>query len=135
VAKRKRTDRIVFHHSAGARATVEEIRQWHQARGWDDIGYHFVIPPEGPFEVGRDIHLVGIHAPGRNSSSIGVCLVGHFGKTEPTASQINEALRLYHQVCRAYSKRLTIEFHHEECPGAKLDREAFTKTLYELGGF
>jgi N-acetylmuramoyl-L-alanine amidase len=130
--QRTETNRIIFHHSASATGTVEEIRSWHIARGFGDIGYHFVIPLDGPFEPGRKVQATGAHAQGRNSDSIGVCIVGHLGRTEPTDSQINQSAKLYHDLCRVYCKELKIEFHHEECPGRLLDREAFTKTLQEM---
>jgi len=29
---------------------VKEIREWHLARGWRDVGYHFVIRRDGTLE-------------------------------------------------------------------------------------
>ena len=128
--RRKYTERIIFHHSAsGPTTTLADIREWHLARNFEDIGYHFVIPCEGKAERGRDLHAIGAHANGRNADSIGVCMIGHFGEYGPTDNQINEAAQLYHGLCRAYSKKLLIEFHHEQCPGKLLDRAAFAKTL------
>ena len=72
---------------------VDEIRRWHLDKGWDDIGYHFVIRRDGAVEVGRDLKYVGAHARGANRTSIGVCLIGGIdedGKPDAnyTASQI-----------------------------------------------
>jgi N-acetylmuramoyl-L-alanine amidase len=76
---RKRTDFIVLHCSAtracqdiGAR----EIRRWHVAKGWKDIGYHFVIRLDGRIEKGRALDLIGSHVAGHNANSVGICLVG-----------------------------------------------------------
>lgn len=55
---------------------VEEIRRWHLARGFSDIGYHFVIRRDGTIEEGRLKNLQGAHVEGFNESSIGTCLVG-----------------------------------------------------------
>lgn len=57
---------------------VAEIRQWHLARGWSDIGYHFVIRRDGTVERGRPVARKGAHcaARGGNTASIGVCMVG-----------------------------------------------------------
>jgi hypothetical protein len=132
---RKETNRIIFHHSLSDFGDVDIIRQWHIDRGFVDIGYHFVVPLSGSLQSGRKLQLIGAHAgtprPSRNGDSIGVCLVGNFANTPPTDSQINECARLYHDLCRAYSIKLTIEYHHEQCPGVLLDRAAFTKTLYD----
>lgn len=76
---RKRTDFIVIHCSAtGPNADIgrAEIDQWHKARGWTGIGYHYVIRRDGTVESGRKENSVGAHAQGVNSTSIGICLVG-----------------------------------------------------------
>lgn len=55
---------------------VEEIRRWHKARGWLDVGYHWVIRRDGTVEQGRSEWEVGAHARLHNLHSIGICLVG-----------------------------------------------------------
>jgi len=72
-------DKIILHcsatkpdHDIGA----DEIRRWHKARGWSDIGYHYVIRRDGSLEPGRDEARVGAHTQGYNQGSIGVCVVG-----------------------------------------------------------
>lgn len=71
--------RIVIHHSASSRdrTTKEAIRQWHLDRGWDDIGYHYVITGDGFTNYGRPIERPGAHAIGYNDISIGICLTGN----------------------------------------------------------
>jgi hypothetical protein len=80
---------IIFHCSASSFGDGEEIDRWHKDRGWDGIGYHFVIlngfrsagkynaKDDGIIEVGRPIEKAGAHCKGRNSNSIGVCLIGN----------------------------------------------------------
>ena len=55
---------------------VKEITQWHKARGFFTIGYHYVIRRSGTIEQGRDVNQAGAHAVGYNAHSIGICLVG-----------------------------------------------------------
>jgi N-acetylmuramoyl-L-alanine amidase len=55
---------------------VQIIDQWHKARGWKGIGYHFLICPNGKLEVGRLLDEIGAHAEGYNKDSIGICLAG-----------------------------------------------------------
>lgn len=78
--KRTATKYIIVHCSATKPSMdigVEEIRRWHtQERGWEDIGYHFVVRRDGTIENGRDETMIGAHAPGFNQHSIGICLVG-----------------------------------------------------------
>lgn len=76
---RTRTDHIVIHCSA-TRAIQDigasDIRKWHMAKGWRDIGYHFVIRRNGKVEKGRALDAIGSHVAGHNANSVGVCLVG-----------------------------------------------------------
>jgi len=55
---------------------VEEIRKWHKAKGWDDIGYHYVIRRNGTVEAGRSLDFQGAHVLGHNHESVGICMVG-----------------------------------------------------------
>lgn len=56
--------------------TAEDIHGWHLARGWDGVGYHFVIRPGGLIERGRPTYWKGSHVRGHNHESIGICLDG-----------------------------------------------------------
>lgn len=76
---RKRTDYLVVHCSAtppNLDIGAAEIRGWHKAKGWADIGYHYVIRRNGIVEAGRPENLVGSHVQGHNSNSLGICMVG-----------------------------------------------------------
>lgn len=55
---------------------AKEIHSWHQAKGWDGIGYHFVIRRNGEVEAGRPEYWKPAHVKGLNAVSLGVCLVG-----------------------------------------------------------
>ena len=70
---------IIIHCTAtkeGQNFTVDDIRRWHIARGFNDCGYHLVIRLDGAIELGRPIETVGAHCMGHNSSSIGIAYVG-----------------------------------------------------------
>jgi len=132
--KRKKTNRVIFHHSLSPDVGVEEIRTWHvDGNGYDDIGYHFVIRADGLIETGRHEKYIGAHAKGKNGDSIGICLAGDFRKHPPTQSQIDSSRALYYSLCKLkYKKLLKIEFHRTKenpCPGVMLDRTAFKKAL------
>lgn len=61
---------------------VAEIARWHKQRGWNSIGYHWVIDRDGAIAKGRDESTPGAHVAGHNTGSIGVCLIGGFGSNE-----------------------------------------------------
>lgn len=66
---------------------VPDIRAWHIERGFDDIGYHYVIRRDGTLEFGRELNIPGAHAKGNNANSIGICLVG--GKAGDGSPEFN----------------------------------------------
>lgn len=71
--------RIILHCTATQESlpvSVDEIRQWHLKRGWDDIGYHYVIQRDGQIELGRPVADQGAHVKGENVDSVGVAYVG-----------------------------------------------------------
>lgn len=73
---------IVIHCTASRNGRVKpinEIRADHLARGFNNVGYHYVIQPDGHVDLGRDEEQPGAHAKGHNAHSIGVCLVGGLG--------------------------------------------------------
>lgn len=77
--KSRRIDQIVIHSSAtppGMYVDLEKIREWHYARGFSDVGYHYVICRDGELQAGRKEHRTGAHVKGHNARSIGVCMVG-----------------------------------------------------------
>ena len=70
---------IIVHCTAtqeGKDYTVSTIDQWHRQRGFDCIGYHYVVYRDGTVHTGRSIYKVGAHCKGHNTNSIGVCYVG-----------------------------------------------------------
>ena len=117
---------IVVHHSATNNGSAESFRRSHKARGWNDIGYHFVVTngkggPDGEIQKGRDLRKQGSHAKGRNSDSVGICLVA---TDKFTAAQQESLVVLLTEVCQKYKidpSEKTIQRHHEQCPGPGLD--------------
>ena len=63
-------------------AKVAEIRRWHQAKGWRDIGYHFLIDRDGTVAKGRPVEQTGAHVQGHNTGTIGISLFGGHGSAE-----------------------------------------------------
>tara|TARA_R110000868_G_scaffold189695_2_gene433111 strand:- start:159778 stop:160152 length:375 start_codon:yes stop_codon:yes gene_type:complete len=72
----RRITKHIIHCSDSEHGDVEEVRAWHLARGFRDVGYHFIIKRSGVVEVGRMMDEVGAHCKGYNAESIGTCLIG-----------------------------------------------------------
>jgi hypothetical protein len=95
---------LFVHHTAGKnydsnpKATMRAIYWYHVVRqGWCDIGYNFVIGPDGTVFEGRyarhykpwELHdgessggrvVAGAHTSGYNSGSLGVSLMGNYSQ-------------------------------------------------------
>lgn len=85
---KRRIDYIVVHSTAtheGQDYSVEQIRKTHKAKGWGDIGYHYVVYRDGTLHLGRDVDLAGVHARNYNAHSIGIVYVGGCEKTSSKA--------------------------------------------------
>lgn len=119
---------IIIHCSAtpeGKDYTVSQIREWHLARGFKDIGYHYVIYRDGSINVGRQENVIGAHCTGHNSKSIGICYIGGMDSTNKKAKdtrtdkQKESLIKLLKQLKSKYPKA-TIhghrEFANKDCP-------------------
>lgn len=90
---------LVIHHTAipdqdqyqGA-TTVRGIQGFHQnGRGWIDIGYHFLIGPEGIIYQGRPETVRGAHAT-PNTDKVGICLIGDYQDNDELKPETRQAL-------------------------------------------
>lgn len=98
---------IVLHHSASRHGTTASFDRDHKKKGWDGIGYHFLIGngvdmPEGqvdPTFRWRQ-QREGAHAGASplskpyNDLGIGICLVGNFDTDEPSDYQVQRLVHL-----------------------------------------
>lgn len=93
----RKIDKIILHCAAtkeGQHFTVEDIDRWHKQRGFNKIGYHFVIYLDGSVHKGRDIAEIGAHCLGQNANSIGICYIGGLdanGKPKDTRTDAQKA--------------------------------------------
>ncbi len=70
-----------------------EIRRWHLARGWRDIGYHWLIDRDGQIAPGRPETEIGAGVEGHNRGVIHICLIGGHGSaaTDPFTGNFTAA--------------------------------------------
>lgn len=137
---------IVVHHSASPTGNAASFDRTHRDKGWDGLGYHFVIgngssSGDGQVEVGYRWaqQMQGAHAGNYefNQHGIGICLVGDFEKHgPPSAAQMN-SLRSLVAFLQARCSIPTNEIighgnvpgRNTECPGRYLDMMAFRGSL------
>ena len=128
LAKSKRTiNEIIVHCSAtqeGKAFTTADIKKWHLARGFSDIGYHYVVYLDGSVHDGRNINIAGAHCTNHNAHSIGVCYIGGLDKNNKpkdtrTDAQKKSLLNLLTQLKKLYPKANIYphsKFSNKACP-------------------
>ena len=97
----------VVHHTAGgvpatpakSAAIVRAIQTYHvKSNGWNDIGYNFLVDPFGQIFEGRGggmtRNVIGAHAEGFNTGSVGIAVLGSYGSTAPTKAAKDALARL-----------------------------------------
>ena len=126
---------IIVHCSAtpeGKDFTVADIKRWHLARGFSDIGYHYVIYRDGSIHTGRDESIIGAHCTGHNTNSIGVCYIGGCvsnGKTPKdtrTPQQKQSLVKLLKELKTKYpqaSIHSHRDFANKACPSFDATKE------------
>ncbi|MDX1907990.1 MAG: N-acetylmuramoyl-L-alanine amidase [Bacteroidia bacterium] len=87
---------IVHHASSPATSTnwtavVLAIWNYHTVtNGWCDIGYNWLIDPNGVIYEGRGggNNVTGAHFCGQNNQTAGICLLGNLDQNQPTAAAL-----------------------------------------------
>lgn len=138
-AEKRKWNYIVIHHSAGPTGGAKAFDRFHrEVRGWDELGYHFVIgngtdTADGQIEVGPrwTTQKHGAHAktPDNkyNDHGIGICLVGNFENQRPTAKQMASLTRLVAYLADTYRIPPGNIIGHKmtgkvtDCPGRYMD--------------
>lgn len=98
---------LIVHHSATPNGVtdyvqvVRDIYLYHiNTNGWDDVGYNYLIAPDGTLFAGRDgqgkedDNIKGAHFCGKNSYTMGVCLVGNYSQIPPTDTMMGSLVSL-----------------------------------------
>jgi hypothetical protein len=137
---------IFWHCSDSLFGDVDLFREWHKARGWTDIGYHFVVlngrvksaneynpALDGIILPGRDLDgdgdvedEVGAHAYGHNRGSLAICLVG---KTAFSPKQMGSIYGLTLALLAKYNGTVdNVHGHYEvdnrkTCPNLNMVKE------------
>jgi len=132
----RKINKIIIHCTAtpeGREHDVADIRRWHLKRGFNNIGYHFLIHIDGTIELGRSIKKPGAHTAYHNQDSIGICYVGGMSKDMKkakdtrTQAQKDSLIKLMHELIYKYNKDMTIHGHNEfankACPSFNVQEE------------
>lgn len=127
---------IVIHHSATPAGSAKSFDRMHREKGWDELGYHFVIgngteSGDGQVEVGQrwTKQKWGAHAKTAdnlyNDYGIGICLVGNFDIEKPTPAQMRALAKLTAYLMQTYKVPPSRVLGHSDtkptdCPGRNM---------------
>lgn len=135
---------LIWHHfyrpSAAqyeGRKTMLGVRRYHkQNKRWRDVGYPWLLAPDGTIFTGRTLKWSGAHCIGRNRDSVGIgmCLNGDVEPLSDFPEMERAVLDISAAICKVHG--LTEEglyFHRDfaskSCPGKLLDRGYYRDRL------
>jgi hypothetical protein len=145
----RRWSAIIIHHSASENGNAAIFDREHKQRGWEGVGYDFVIgngtdSDDGEVEVTFrwSKQMQGAHTgetPNNwaNEEGIGICLVGNFNETVPTTRQLQSLAKLTSflqqrygiSTNRIYGHGTTPGTHPTDCPGKNFPMWKFKSML------
>lgn len=99
---------LIVHHSAGF--TNYNDYQWVVAyywdlhvntNGWSDIGYNWLIDPNGVVYEGRGSGHLGSHFSCMNSGTLGICFIGNYVSNSPARAGLQKLSEiLLYEACQ-----------------------------------
>ncbi|KAK3548687.1 hypothetical protein QTP70_016435 [Hemibagrus guttatus] len=131
----KPAEKLIIHHTAlwscwshmQSISQLIHIQHLHiHERGFNDIGYNFLVDQTGVVYEGRGWGIVGAHAKTHNHNSVGVAFMGNFNDESPSLQALSAVRALIqHGVAKGYLQpSFEILGHRDiadtQCPGEKL---------------
>jgi hypothetical protein len=120
---------IILHHTGSADTPVK-VERMHRlgeqddilgranawAKGlkgsrWADVGYHYMIAPNGTIYEGRNISFIGAHVFGHNNNTIGVAFLGDFTNRPITGAALAAFQNLRASLESISGKSLSLATH------------------------
>lgn len=133
--ERHRIKRMTVHHSAvilgdnaDAPAHIRSHQRSHQARGWPDLAYHFVIDRNGNVYEGRPLWAVPDTATDYDPTGhFTVMCEGNFQEQRPSRAQVDALVDVLAWASERFDVApRTISGHQDHastaCPGSRLQR-------------
>jgi hypothetical protein len=99
---------VVIHHSAGNnykadwREEVQNVWEFHTLkRRWNDIGYNYLIDPNGVVYEGRagGDYARGAHLCSQNENKLGICLLGNYERRKPSKKALETLIKVIAWKC------------------------------------
>jgi len=111
---------LIVHHSAGNNESndfatvVEYIWDLHvNTNGWDDIGYNWLIDPNGILYEGRPDSYQGAHFSCINENTVGICVLGDYSAGPPSEEAISTLVNVLAYEATEQTIDITTDSYHE----------------------
>lgn len=109
--------------------------------GWQDIGQHLTLFPDGKWVTGRPFNITPASIKGWNTGALAIEMLGNFdkGHDKLQGDQLNSILRVIKYFIDKYGEN-SIKFHREglgvtkTCPGTSLDKFTMINQAKNIGG-
>ncbi len=94
---------LIVHHGSSPNvasnwaAVVASYFDYHvNTNGWSDIGYNYLVAPDGTIFVGRGggDNVIGAHYCGKNTHTMGVCMIGTYNDVLPTDTALQSLVKI-----------------------------------------
>jgi hypothetical protein len=146
IEKKSRWQGIIIHHSATPKGNAAFIDRLHKDRGWEGLGYDFVIDsgngaPDGAVEVGwrwkeqregAHTRVTGDYSNFWNEHTIGICLIGNFELQSPSAAQYRSLAKLVSFLQDRYNIPTSKIKKHSDVDATRCPGRNFS--MYQLKG-
>jgi len=128
---------VVVHHSGNSghkHPVAIEVLHMSQ-KNWDDVGYHFLIAPDGKVYEGRQLFYKGSHVKDANTGKIGVLVMGDFQHQwwdvddDPTNQQISGLIKLVSGLKKIFPDIDRLLGHRDVNPGSECPGDVLYKKL------
>ncbi|HHW39031.1 MAG TPA: N-acetylmuramoyl-L-alanine amidase [Bacillales bacterium] len=145
---KRKINHIQIHHTWEPRksdykgeSTIVSMWRYHtETRGWQDIGQHFTVAPDGLIWDGRPLEKDPAGITGYNRGGIMFEMIGNFDKGEETleGKQLDAIIAAVRVLLTKFKLSMNdIVFHREHspktCPGTGITREWFLNQVIYRG--
>lgn len=117
----------------------ESMRKYHLGLGWNDIGQHLTLLPDGRWVTGRDFNSNPASITGWNEGAFAIEMIGNFdtGHDQFTGAQAEAMFEFCAWFCefKLLNVDASVKFHRDSatagktCPGTGIDRAWFMAEL------
>ena len=107
----------------------QRMKDYHvKILGWDDIGQHLTLFPDGKWIIGRDFEKDPASIYGHNTGAVSIEMIGNFDSDAITGVQYANMIELSRFLRDEY--HLDIVFHRDynkqkSCPGMSIEKTRF----------